>query len=270
MILEHASATHPGLVRATNEDAVGHVLPERPDLLRRRGAVFAVADGVGGHAAGEVASATAIRDVLAAYYSPSAPHAVEAALTGAIQAANAHIHAMAAGDDAGLAGMQTTVSVLVLADRHSFVGHAGDTRVYRLRGATLSQLTADHSEAAELVRLRLVAPDQAASHPRRSVLTRTLGATARLRPDFARAPLEDGDTFLLCSDGLWGEVVDDELAAVMADPPDAGCERLVAMACDRGGGDNVTVAIIRVIDAGEAAPAPPGRIARMLAGLRGG
>ena len=218
MILDHAAVTHPGRVRATNEDAVGQYVPVRPDVLRKRGAIFAIADGVGGLAAGEVASGTAIRDVLNGYTSPTAPHAVEAALTGAIQAANARVHAVAGAGDIETAGMQTTLSVLVLCGRQSYVAHAGDSRIYRLRDRTLTQLTADHSEAAELVRLRLITPEDAIHHPRRSVLTRSLGSTPRLRPDFARAPLEDGDRFLLCTDGLWGEVHDVDLAAAMALP----------------------------------------------------
>ena len=122
MIIDHATVTHPGRVRPTNEDAIGSLVPERPDVLRKRGAIFAVADGVGGHVAGEVASAMAIRDVMASYVSPTAPHAVEAALTGAIQAANARVHAVAAGGDSATAGMQTTLSVLVLCGRQSYSG----------------------------------------------------------------------------------------------------------------------------------------------------
>jgi serine/threonine protein phosphatase PrpC len=271
MILDHAAVTHPGRVRAINEDALGHHVPERLDILRKRGAIFAVADGVGGHAAGDVASATAIRDVLAGYSSPTAPHAVEAALSGAIQAANARVHALAAGDSAETAGMQTTLSVLVLCGRQSYVAHAGDSRIYRLRDDSVTRLTADHSEAAELVRLRLITSEEAVNHPRRSVLTRTVGATPRLRPDFARAPLEDGDRFLLCTDGLWGEVDDSELAAAMAMPPAQGCDHLLAMANDRGGRDNVSVAIIHVTDAGSPAPVPATvRLARLISGLRGG
>ncbi|MBU6288573.1 MAG: PP2C family protein-serine/threonine phosphatase [Chloroflexota bacterium] len=271
MILDHAEVTHPGRIRPHNEDAVGCLLPERGDAIRKRGAIFAVADGVGGQSAGEVASAMAIRDVIAGYVSPTSPHAPEAALTGAVQAANARVHAVATGGAAETAGMQTTLSVLVLCGRQSFVAHAGDSRIYRLRDGTLSRLTADHSEAAELVRLRLIAPEDAASHPRRSVLTRTLGATPRIRPDFSRAPVEDGDRFLLCTDGLWGEVQDHEIASAMAMPPEGGCERLVAMANERGGGDNVSVSIIHVRDAGQQSPVPATvRLARLLSGLRGG
>ena len=271
MILDHAMVTHPGRVRAVNEDAVGFLVPDRPDVLRKRGAIFAVADGVGGHAAGEVASAIAIRDVISGYGSPTAPHTVEAALTGAVQSANARVHAVADGVGSDTAGMQTTLSVLVLCSRQSYIAHAGDSRVYRLRDHTLTQLTADHSEAAELVRLRLISPEAAVTHPRRSVLTRTLGATPRLRPDFSRASLEDGDRFLLCTDGLWGEVLDDELAAAMEMHPAIGCDHLLSIANERGGGDNVSVAIIHVEDAGSPAPVPATvRLARLLSGLRGG
>lgn len=271
MILDHASASHPGRVRDTNEDAVGLVVPDRGDVLRQRGAIFAVADGVGGHQAGEVASAMAVQDVVARYLSPTAPREIEAALTGAIQATNAHVHALAARPDAPTSGMQTTLSVLVLCGRTSYVAHAGDSRVYRLRGRTLAPLTADHSEVAEMVRLRLVKPEDAATHPRRSVLTRALGATPRLRPDFARASVEDGDTFVLCTDGLWGEVPDDAIREALAIDPARACDRLVEMACANGGGDNVTVAIVRVVDAGSPAAVPATvRLARLISGLRGG
>jgi protein phosphatase len=271
MILAHASVTHPGRVRPHNEDAVGSRVPDRPDALKKRGNIFAVADGVGGHAAGDVASATAVREVLAGYVSPTAPHAIEAALAGAVQTANARVHAMSMGMEARANVLQTTLSVLVLCARQSYLAHVGDSRIYRLREHTLVQLTADHSEAAELVRLKLIAPEEADTHPRRSVLTRTLGATPRLRPDFARAPVEDGDRFLRCTDGLWGAVRAQELADAMEMPPATGCDHLVTMANDRGGGDNVSVAIIHVDDAGSPAPVPATtRLARLLTGVRGG
>lgn len=271
MILERAAISHPGIVRPKNEDAYGFLIPDRTEVLTARGALFSVADGVGGLAAGEIASQTAVTVVADEYFSPRAPFGIEAALRLAAEAANRKVYALAQGSAPELSGMQTTLSALVIAGRQAYIAHAGDTRVYRLRRGTLTQLTADHSEAAELLRLRLITPVQASNHPRRSVLTRTFGGSLQLRPDFGRHGVEDDDVYVLCSDGLWGEVPDADIAHELEGPVDEACNHLVAMACSRGGSDNVTVQCIRVVEAGLARLAsPPGRIARLLSGLRGG
>lgn len=271
VILDIGTSTHPGAVRALNEDSVGHVVPDRSDVLERRGALFVVADGLGGHASGEVASATAVEVITEFYFSPRAPYGIEASLQTATQAANARVCSLAQSASDVVRGMQTTLSALVLAGRQAYIAHVGDSRIYRLRRGVFTQLTSDHSEAAELLRLRLITSEQAENHPRRSVLTRTIGSSLQLRPDFSRHSVEDGDLFLLCTDGLWGEVSDLEIAKVLEGPSTAACETLVEMACAHGGGDNVTVQCVRVEDAGVGRrDGPPGRLSRLLAGLRGG
>lgn len=275
--LRAAAITHPGRVRPTNEDALLARIPDDEPLRLARGALFAIADGVGGQAAGEVASRTAV-DVLAQeYFSPRAPHQIEAALSQSVLAANRAVHSLAHGADPAFRSMQTTLTALAFAGRQVYLAHAGDTRAYLFRRGALTQLTGDHSEAAELLRLRLITPDQALTHPRRSVLTRALGGTLQLRPDFQRAPLQPGDRFLICTDGLWGELPHDEIASRLAEhpmtpeAPAAVCERLLALALERGGTDNVSLYVIDVADPGPAVPAAPsGRIGRLLAGLRGG
>jgi protein phosphatase len=166
--------------------------------------------------------------------------------------------------------MQTTLTSLVVAGRQAYVSHAGDSRAYLLRQQRLVQLTSDHSEAAELLRLRLITSEQARSHPRRSVLTRTLGSNLLMRPDFSRHPLQEDDRLLLCTDGLWGEVEPEALAEYGSLDPEAACRRLIDLACEHGGGDNVSVQVIRVVELDDAPSAPTGRIGRLLAGLRGG
>jgi protein phosphatase len=259
------------LVRTSNEDALGWRVPDDSALLRRKGALFAVADGVGGQAAGEVASAAAVEALLGEYFSPRAPHQVEAVLRQAMQAANLRVFNLAHGANAALGGMQTTLTALVLAGRQAYIGHAGDSRVYLLRDGSLTQLTLDHSEAAELLRLRLITPEQARDHPRRNVLTRALGHQVQLRPDFVRLPVHAGDRFLLCTDGLWGEVEHEALGAAAHGPPNEACRRLVELACARGGGDNISVQIVRVGEPGaEPQPQSGGRIARLLTAFRAG
>ncbi len=270
MILEAAGTSHPGLLRPHNEDAIGSHIPSERALLDQKGALFAVADGLGGQAAGEIASATAVEALLAEYYSPRAPHQVEAALKQAMQAANLRVYNLAHGRDDALHGMQTTLTALALAGRLAYIAHVGDSRAYLLRDQTLTQLTGDHSEAAELLRLRLLTPEQARDHPRRSVLTRTIGSQLLLRPDFARVPLAPGDRFILCSDGLWGEVEPDDLRRLAQEPPEEACRALVELACARGGSDNISVYVIRVVEPGSSAAAPTGRLGRLLASLRGG
>ena len=266
--------THPGRIRRENEDALLARIPDDDAQRLNRGALFAIADGVGGQAAGEVASRTAVEQLAQEYFSPRAPHQTEAALSQAMLAANLAVHSLAHGSDASLHAMQTTLAAVVFSGRQLYIAHAGDTRVYLLRGGALTQLTGDHSEAAELLRLRLITPEQALTHPRRSVLTRALGATPQLRPDFQRSPLQRGDRVLICTDGLWGDLPPAELQDTLAAHPDApatACEALLTRALERGGSDNVSLYVIDVVDPGPAAPtAPTGRIGRLLAGLRGG
>jgi PPM family protein phosphatase len=269
--LRAAATTHPGLARQNNEDVVVSHVPADSALLGNKGTLFAIADGVGGLAAGEVASRTAADVLLAEYYSPRAPHPVEAALRQAVQAANQRVCALAHGSDPALRSMQTTLTALVLAAGQAFLAHAGDSRVYLLRRGVLTQLTGDHSEAAELLRLRLITPEQARHHPRRSVLTRALGSTPLMRPDFQRLPVEPGDRFLLCTDGLWGEVPPDALLPALDTPePESAVRRLALLALDAGGSDNVSLEVVHVLDPGRPTGPPAGRIGRLLATFRGG
>lgn len=232
-------------MRPHNEDSWG----QRTALsgpARSRGTLFAIADGLGGHAGGEIASALAVETLLEHYVSPFAPARPEPALQEAMRLAHLRVlqHALARPE---LNGMQTTLTALALAGHHAFIAHVGDGRVYRLRGVEFRLLTSDHSEAAELLRRGLITPAQAREHPGRHVLTRALGAGVPPRPDFTRLPLQEDDTFVLCTDGLWGVLDDDEIRAVVAaHPPAAACEHLVGMANDRGGEDNITVQIVRV------------------------
>ena len=232
--------------RPINEDRVGSHVPDDGELRTRKGVLFVLADGVGGHQAGEVASELAVRTILDEYFSPSSHVRVEPALQRAVQTANLRIYERGQRDSA-LRSMETTVVALALTETHAYVAHAGDSRVYHLHAGELRRLTNDHSEAAELVRLRLVEADRLREHPRRNVLTRTLGSDLIVRPDFSRLALNQGDRFLLCSDGLWSELSDAEIAAVLGDStPTAACRTLVDRALARGSADNVSVQVVRV------------------------
>jgi PPM family protein phosphatase len=240
MRLSSFAGTDVGLVRSGNEDS----------HLRGR-TVFAVADGLGGHRGGEVASAMAV-EPLAALDGSAFPDAGEAAdaLAGAIREANLAIIERGRADPA-LWGMGTTVTAAaVAADRVLQLAHVGDSRAYLLRpGAPLRQLTVDHTMVEEAVQRGLLTRQQAATHPQRGVVTRAVGLDPDLEVDTPEPlELEPGDQVLLCSDGLTEVVDDDGIAAALAGQAggDDTCRALIDAANRAGGPDNITVVLLRV------------------------
>jgi PPM family protein phosphatase len=242
MRLSSFAGTDVGLARSGNEDS----------HLRGR-SVFAVADGLGGHQGGEVASAMAV-EPLAALDGRTFADAREAAeaLAGGIREANQSI-LQRGRSDPGLWGMGTTVTAAaVAADRVLQLAHVGDSRAYLLRpGAPLRQLTTDHTVVEEAVERGLLTRRQAAVHPQRGVVTRAVGLDPEVRVDLPEPlALAPGDQVLLCSDGLTEVVDEDQIAGVLADRAvgDDACRALIAAANQAGGPDNVTVVLLRVAD----------------------
>jgi PPM family protein phosphatase len=253
--LEACGLTEAGPHRETNEDSIGCFAPPDALTLERKGYLYVVADGLGGHAAGEVASSAAVARLGEEYYSPSNHTRIEPALRQAVQAANLRIHELTHRHPE-YHSMETTLTAVAVAGAQAYIAHVGDTRMYHWRDGRLSQLTADHSEAAELVRMRILKPERVRDHPGRSTLTRTLGSRLIPRPDYLRQPVTPGDQFLLCSDGLWSELEDDELCEVLSNhPPQSAARELIDRALVRDCQDNVSVQVIRVIGM-DAAPAP--------------
>ncbi|HEV8648540.1 MAG TPA: protein phosphatase 2C domain-containing protein [Actinomycetes bacterium] len=238
MLICAFARSDPGRVRDRNEDS------HHPGRT-----LFAVADGLGGHSAGEVASATAVR--VLARLDGMRPASVEAAreeLVAAFEEANRVVRDEAALDPAR-AGMGTTLTAALLAAEQLVIAHVGDSRAYLLRpGEPLRQLTNDQTVVAEMVRQGRLSRDQAASHPYRSVLTTAIGlereVDIQLPPPL---PLRSGDQVLLCSDGLTEPVGEDMIAELLMSSPDgdATCDALVDAANAAGGPDNVTVVLVR-------------------------
>jgi len=250
--LEAGGLTHAGPHRETNEDSIGCFAPGDQLARERKGYLYVVADGLGGHSAGEVASSSAVATLGEEYYSPSNHTRIEPALRQAVQAANLRIHELTHRHPE-YRSMETTLSALVVAGAQAYIAHIGDTRVYHWREGRLSQLTSDHSEAAELVRLRILKPERVRNHPGRNVLTRTLGSRLIPRPDYLRQPVLPGDQFIMCSDGLWSEIEDLELREILAGhEPAQACRELLDLALARDCSDNVSIQIVRV----NAVPAP--------------
>lgn len=233
-VRETGACTDVGRLRQSNEDALVLADP-----------VFAVADGMGGARAGEVASAMAV----AALYGL---HGDADDLVAALEDVNARIHA-AAQADASLAGMGTTATAALITRDELVIAHVGDSRAYLLRDGRLRQVTEDHSLVAELIRRGALTPAEAERHPQRSVITRALGAEPGVEVDVVRLVPQAGDVLLLCSDGLTGMVGDGEIGRIVGGPgtlPERARE-LVRAANGAGGEDNVTVVLVRVGERGE-------------------
>lgn len=226
--------THVGLVRRQNEDAAWY---------DQAHAIYAVADGMGGHLAGEVASEMAIDAVRR--IALCGVHPGIAALREMAAKAHEAIYSHAKTHPQ-CAGMGTTLSVLWHSGHYAYIAHVGDSRIYRLRNGELEQITQDHSLVEELVRARVITKEQARTHPRRNVITRALGTQGENAPDLLAADVRPGDIWLLCSDGLTGMVEDEDIRRTLCDYPlEAAADRLIDLALKAGGRDNVTLVLYR-------------------------
>jgi protein phosphatase len=236
MYTRTASLTDVGSVRTTNQDRCGEFVDDAGYRL------LIVADGMGGHRGGEVASQTTVNAV-GEVFQRGVENPVQT-LCEAFTLANQRVYEMAA-QEADLTGMGTTgVALLIGPARTGWLANVGDSRAYRIREGCFEPLTHDHSWVFEEVRHNRLTPEEAAVHPRKNVLTRSIGVDATIEVDIAETDLEPGDRFLLCSDGLWGEVSEEQIAEVLiSQEPDQAVQTLVELANTNGGPDNITVQI---------------------------
>jgi PPM family protein phosphatase len=231
----HGVATTIGRVRRVNEDSYLALPP-----------LYAVADGMGGHGAGDVASGLAVEE-LAKCVVPGRALYAESILV-ALEDANRVIIEQDEGNGmgttiTGLAGIETAEGPRLM------VFNVGDSRVYRLTGGRLDQVSVDHSEVQELIQAGALTREQARTHPRRNIVTRALGSELILRPDHWLLPVIAGDRYLLCSDGLFGELTDEQILPLLATPdPRRAATTLVTAADEAGGRDNITVVVVDVDD----------------------
>lgn len=250
MLLEVGQGTSTGMIRSGNEDNYFSD-PEH--------GLFVVADGMGGHAAGEVASDMAVRIVANELHDlrEIADGAAAEMVKHALQHANAAIYERTL-NEVDKQGMGTTVSILILHGTHYLIGQVGDSRVYLLREHALKQLTKDHSYVQEQVDAGVLTPEQARYHPYSNVITRCVGAGMDVRPDIYTGEVQRGDTFLVASDGLTGMVDDRRLQQLLAAraPAQRVVDALIAEANGRGGLDNITAIVVRVLSTDDAATPP--------------
>lgn len=245
--LELANLTDTGRVREINEDYYCYFEPEDDEAFRVKGRLAVVADGMGGHIGGQVASGLAVDTVKSVYASEPAQDPREALVTG-FRKAHAAIHDYVR-EHPDLKSMGTTCTAAVIRDLQLYYGHIGDSRLYLIHNGAISQVTRDHSMVNRLLEEGKITQEEAAVHPDRNVLTAALGMQSQPSADFSQTPLDlwPGDIVLICSDGLHGLVSDEEMNAVArtASPRDA-CRTLVDMAMDRGGHDNITIQVLKL------------------------
>jgi len=245
--VEFAQLSDLGRVRTNNEDYLGLLAPDSPANARSHGWLFVLADGVGGHRQGEVASRAAVESVLAGFRSAPATEAINTRLTRLIKLANTHVFETGVASGAAGAGMSTTIVACVVRYDRVHVAHVGDSRCYLIRGGRIKPLTRDHTVANEQIRMGIVSSREAAavsSH----VLSRSLGTELFINVEVNDFVLQPGDTLLLCSDGLHGAVPDGKIAAAIAASSDlqSSARHLIDLANGLDGGDNVTVQLIRI------------------------
>lgn len=251
--VEAGLASDPGCVRSVNEDALRVILPSSAGEVARRGVLAVVCDGMGGHEAGEIASHLAIQTIIRRFEDERDP---ATSLVRSVQAANRAVHDTAAGN-AKLRGMGTTCTAIVLRGGLAYCAHVGDSRLYLVRNGELFLMTEDHSAVMELVRKGVISRDEARHHPDKNVISRALGSHREVEVSSWPQPftVSPNDVFLLCSDGLHDLVEDADLLVSAQDfAPQTACDRLVNLARERGGYDNISVAVLSMTTAGSRVP----------------
>ena len=241
--IDFAELSDVGRVRQGNEDYLGHVVPDTSEQARSHGWLFVVADGVGGHEKGEVASRTAVETVLEGFRKATRGEPLSSLLQSLVRRANTRVL------DAGLnSGMATTLVACALRHDRAVIAHVGDSRCYLVRQKSVTVLTRDHTIANEHVRLGLLSAEDVAEAETRHVLSRSLGSGLSVSAEISDHQVFPGDILLLCSDGLHGAVSPEEIAYVVSETADVevAARKLVALANDRDGSDNVTAQVVRV------------------------
>lgn len=246
-IITASVITDVGCVREENQDSGRHIIPGDKNLIKNRGSLTVVADGMGGHAAGEVASEMAV-ELIGEYYYQSSKGSPQEALKKAIELANREIFKKSIGDP-DFFGMGTTVIALVILEDKAFSAHVGDSRLYQLSGNEMELLTIDHSQVMEMVKHGVISMDEAENHEDKNIILRALGTQGQVEVEISDFfPVKIDDEFLLCSDGLCDMLTDEEIGEIWFEAKDiyTASQKLIEESKNKGGEDNVTVGIVRV------------------------
>jgi len=246
--LEFVERTDVGRVREHNEDYLGNVSPQTAAQVRTHGWLFVLADGVGGQQQGEVASRAAVECVIAGFQSAKDGESHTTLLQRLVQQANTRVLEASVSGGRASAGMATTIVACALRYDRVAVAHVGDSRCYLIRNGKAAQITRDHTFASEQVRLGLVSAQETADGSTRHVLSRSIGTELVANVESNDHQIFGGDVLLLCSDGLHGSVEASEMASLCSQGTDlaVAADKLVALANDRGGSDNISVQLVRI------------------------
>jgi len=246
--LDFAALSDVGKLREHNEDCLGHVVPGSNGKARERGWLFALADGVGGQDRGEVASRIAIETLQSGFQDYRANESPAGCLQRLIQAANTQIYETAAATGPDASSMCTTIVACLFRFDRVTVANVGDSRCYLIRRGRAEQLTHDHSLVEEQVRMGILTPDEAAESDRRHLLSRSLGVNGIVNVDLNEHQVLPGDILLLSSDGFHGSLTAAEIAIAVCQLEDLNqcVRRLIALALERDGSDNISVQLIRI------------------------
>jgi protein phosphatase len=247
--VEFTQLTDPGRVREQNEDYLGYVLPHASAQLRSHGCLFALADGVGGQQKGEVAARVAVESVLDGFVRAREGEPHKALLTRLVQTANTQVYETG-GSTGSRTAMATTLVACALRFDRAVVAHVGDSRCYLIRSGQPKLITNDHTVVNEQARLGILSAQEAAESTSKHLLTRSVGNDMFVAVEINDVQVEKGDVLVLCSDGLHGPVPGADIADIIAQNQylSTAAERLIALANQRDGSDNVSVQLIRVHD----------------------
>lgn len=247
-LIEASLRTDQGRVRGRNEDFIARWEPENPTDEAQHGRLYIVADGVGGAEAGDLASSYATDRTIHHYLANHAEHHAGERLLGAMRAANSDLRQLVASRGEGTR-MATTMVAALIKGAQLYLANVGDSRGYHWRDGVMVQMTRDQSLVAQLVEEGAITAEEAVLHPHRNVILYSLGSERSPRIDLFGLTLQTGDRLLLCSDGLTRYVTDEELAAILSEgDPDTVTAALVDLANERGGADNISVAVLQIGD----------------------
>lgn len=252
--VEAGLLTDPGCVRESNEDFVRIIRPTTPEELAKRGILAVVCDGMGGHEAGEIASRLAVETIVHCFENDDSDPLVM--LPRAVQAANRAIYDTGT-KNRSMRGMGTTCTALLLRGGFAYSAHVGDSRLYLMRAGDVFLMTEDHSAVMDLVRRGLLTREESRNHPDKNVISRALGSHPTVEVTHWPQPfaVRAGDRFLLCSDGLYDLVSDEQLLVIAGEGhPQVACDRLIRLARTEGGHDNISVALLAMTGDAEGTP----------------
>jgi serine/threonine protein phosphatase PrpC len=246
--IDFAQVSDPGRSRGHNEDYVGYVAAETDARVRSHGWLFALADGVGGHERGEVASKEAVDTILAGFRRARASEAHAGLLTRLVQAANIRVYETGRAASPGGTAMATTIVVCAIRFDRAVISHVGDSRCYLIRRGHAKQLTRDHTVVNDQLRLGILTEGEAADHRNKHLLSRSVGSGLFVNVDTTDTQVLPGDALLLCSDGLHGAVPEAQIGNIVNNTEDTAMAagKLVQLANELDGGDNISVQLVRI------------------------